>query len=427
MVPRRIGLPGTATKLTHSQHLRSLIVSYNVTEAEDPLVPYHSTTRSYLEFVDPDSQQAVVPREKSDTRLPWGSCGETITCILDWMFEKHGHKYHLIVIGTSLPPLNAQGPLQGRVVILHASRDPSDSSQMKCVTKHVQTVSGPVRAIAPFRDSLIIGAGSLLFPLTSKSAETRWARDAARKLPSAAVAITVYGPFIFVTTARHGFMVYEAVDGVLKCREWDEVERDGVAHYICPGSTPLAFMSSRGGVVRVSKLGRDPDTTWGPVSSPAEIRLSDTVLRFVLDSKDELTPMTPWQRGSSMYGLALNGAVYRFFLLRKNELQLLWLLQNMCLKDQSICPSVPSRDRRMNPLWREPRADNCRIDGDILARLTCRGPEYLEQMVVKLDASRETAFFGPHIRELTGEVLGESWNHAKHVIHWLRTLLQVQI
>jgi hypothetical protein len=431
MIPRRIGLPGTATKLTYSEHLRGLLVSYSITKVEDPLAPNHITARSYIECVDPDSQNDVVHREDSipmKPENPHSAPGETICSILDWTFEKNGHKYHLIVLGTSLPALDAEGPL-GRVIIMNANRDPSDSSRVKFTTKYVHDVTGvdygPVRAIAPFRDSLIVGAGRMLFPVTARSAETRWARDTAKKLPSAAVAITVYGPFIFVTTARHGFMIFEVVDGTLKTREWDDVQRDGVAHYICPGNTPLAFMASRGGGVRVSKLGRDHDTV-SPVSQPAEIRLPDTIIRFVLDSLSELTPTTPWQRGSFMFGFALNGAVYRFSLLRKNELQLLWLLQNMCLRDPDICPSALPRERRINPLWEEPRGDNRHIDGDILARLAQRDPEYLEQMILKFDTALKAEFFGIHVRELARGVLGEQWNYDRYIVHWLRTLLQVQ-
>ncbi|KAJ5678282.1 uncharacterized protein N7477_003915 [Penicillium maclennaniae] len=431
MIPRRIGLPGTATKMTYSEHLRRLLVSYSISNVEDPSAPNHVTTRSYIECVDPDSQHAVVHWEDSNPMNPGNpqsAPGETISSILDWSFEKNGHKYHLIVLGTSLPALDAEGA-QGRVIIMNANRDPSDPSRRKFTTKYVHDVSGPdygpVRAIAPFRDSLIVGAGKMIFPVTARSAETRWVRDTSKKLPSAAVAITVYGSFVFVTTARHGFMIFEVIDGTLKTREWDDMQRDGIAHYICPGRTPLAFMASRGGGVRVSKLGKDPDGM-GSVSHPAEIRLSDTIIRFVLDSMNELTPMTPWQRGSSMFGFALNGAVYRFSLLRKNELQLLWLLQNMCLRDPVLCPSALPRERRTNSLWGEAHGNNRHIDGDILARLAQHDPGYLEQMILRLDTARKAEFFGSHVRELAQEVLGESWNYDRYIVHWLRTLLQVQ-
>lgn len=430
MIPRRIDLPGTARKLTYSSHLRSLIVSYNITEVEDQSRPTWTKTQAFIDFVDPDSQEAVAHSSTSDMQKyvsgdkPHGACGETVNCIMDWMFERNGHKYHLVVVGTSHEARH--GIMRGRVIMMHASRDFSHPFRINWETRHVESTMGPVRAIASLRDSLIVGAGDLIFPLTSRNAETRWSRNAAKELPSYALEITVYGPYIFVTTARHGFIIFEAVNGLLRSRKWDQLEHFGLSHYICPGATPLVFMSSLGGGIQVSKLGRDPEQ-WGPASFPAEVRLPNSVRRFLLDSTADLTPATPWRRGASMYGLTLNGTMYRFSLLRKNELQLLWLLQNMCYKDSDICPSVSLREKRMSPVWREPRTDNCRIDGDVLARLAKRDPDALERMIMELDRGRETEFFGHHFRQLTHEVLGETSSDAKQVIVWLRCLLHIHI
>lgn len=434
MVPRRIGLPGNALKLTYSRHLRSLIVSYSITEVEDESRPTWIKTRAFIDFVDPDSQEPVTHDSASDMQKyvtgskPHGACGETVNCILDWMFERDGHKYHLVVIGTSLE--TRDGTARGRVIMMHASRDSSHPFRINWETKYENSFhgasGGPVRAIAAFRDSLIVGAGKLLFPLTSRNAETRWSTNARRELPSPAVEITVCGTYIFVTTARHGFIIFEAVNGQLRSRKWDTLEHFGLSHYICPGATPLVFMSSLGGGIQVAKLGRDPKN-WGPASFPAEVRLPGSVRRFLLDSTGDLTPVTPWQRGASMYGITIDGTMYRFFLLRKKELQLLWLLQSMCCKDSDVCPSTSARERRVSPLWKEPRTDNCRIDGDILARLAKRDPDFLDNMIMGLDRGRETDFFARHFRQLTYEVLGESSNDAKHVIVWLRYLLRIAI
>lgn len=430
MIPRRIDLPGTARKLTYSSHLRSLIVSYSITEVVDQSRPTWTKTQAFIDFVDPDSQEPVAHNSASDMQKyvtgdkPHGACGETVNCIMDWMFERNGHKYHLIVVGTSYE--GRHGLSRGRVIMMHASRDSSHPFRINRETRHVESTNGPVRAIASFRDSLIVGAGDLIFPLTSRNAETRWSRNAAKELPSYALEITVCGPYIFVTTARHGFIIFEAVNGMLRSRKWDQLEHFGLSHYICPGATPLVFMSSLGGGIMVSKLGRDPEH-WGPASFPAEVRLPNSIRRFLLDSTAELTPATPWQRGASMYGLTLNGTMYRVSLLRKNELQLLWLLQNMCYKNADICPSAPLREKRMNPVWREPRTDNCRIDGDVLARLAKRDPEFLEQMIMELDRDRDAELFGRHFRQLTHEVLGETSSDARQVITWLRCLLRIHI
>ncbi|KAJ6130018.1 hypothetical protein N7512_002798 [Penicillium capsulatum] len=432
MVPRRIGLPGTPGKITYSPHLQCLIASYSITEVEDPeSSPFASTTRSYLEFVDPNSQQPVLHRNRADMKhgtevwRPSADCGETITCIVDWVFQKNSHLYHMIAIGTSLPAMSDDSPNRGRFILLAVEPNQSRGAPIECFTKHVQTVDGPVRAIAPCHDSLIVAAGKKLVPFSSRNAEMRWSRGAPFDLPSAAVAISViHDRFVFVTTARHSWMCLEILRGTgssnaetdgayLAARSSDFTQRDGLHHLVCAGPDPFVFTSSRGGSIGAFRIGEDQGTVSPFHMSPfrPEGQLSDSVLRLVSEGTGE----------GMTYGFALNGTVYRLCLVQNTELLLLRVLQNLCYKDVAICPSLPKRLRRQDPL----SVDNRHIDGDILSRLARLGPEKLGQMVMDLDSAHGSDSIERSIREYADNAIGAS--SADAIVGWLRSRLHVEL
>ncbi|KAJ5231707.1 uncharacterized protein N7469_006295 [Penicillium citrinum] len=431
MVPRRIGLPGNPNKLAYSEHLKSLIVSYNVTDIEDPQEPLGKTTRSYIDFVDPNLQMEVIP---SDDRLGKGhaAAGEIITCILDWVFEKDGNKFHLIAIGTSLAALEPDDPPRGRVVIMRARASPANPSKIECATKHVHDMPGPVRAMAPFGDSLIIGAGKEIHPMSSKGATTRWAPNSGRTAPSSVVAITVLESFVFVTTTRNGFLIFRVDGGRLLNHSWDLKQYDGMAHQVCRGEKPLVFLSSRGGRIRAPFLSpRDIRNREFATIRTAENSLPDSILKFVLDSGDSSGPgslscVSGWSKGSAVYGFALSGALYRFQVVKKNEMSLLWLLQMICIRGET---GLNSRRGRMLAS-REPEKDNSQVDGDILARLAQRGIEAFEDLVASLDSTADSTAgsFNDRLRSLALMVLDvDDEDYLKSIIAWLQRLLHITI
>lgn len=438
MVPRRIGLPGNPNKLTYSEHLRRLIVSYNATEIEDEQAPLEKTTRSYIEFVDPNLQTNVKP---NDDRL-WkghGAAGEIITCILDWVYEKDGNKFHLIAIGTSLAALDSDEPPKGRIIMMRASTSPVNPSKIECATKHVHDMGGPVRAIAPYGDSLIIGAGKEVIPLSSRGATTRWAPNSGQIAPSSVIGITTYESFVFVTTARNGLLVYEVQDGRLVSHAWDLQQNDGMAHQICRGEKPMVFLSSRGGRIRAPLLSpRDFRDRGFTTPQTAENKLPDSILKFILDSRDASDPnslscVSGWSKGSAVYGFALSGALYRFQVVKKDEMALLWLLQVICLRGETGLRSrhsgSRSRRRRM-PSYREPEKDNTQVDGDVLGRLTQRGTKAFEDLVASLDSSPEDSavIFQDRLRELARSVLDvDDEEYLKSIMAWLQRLLHITV
>ncbi|KAJ5157168.1 uncharacterized protein N7482_008268 [Penicillium canariense] len=436
IVPRRIGVTGTTRKLVYSSHLDRLIMSYDMAEVEDPSRPGDITMRSWLAFVRPDTQAPVDSPDQSFIPLPHTSRGEKITCIMDWVFERGGHMYHLVAIGTGISGTMDLG-LRGRLILVSATRDPNDPSEVRFVTKHVQDcLDGPVRAIAAYDNTLLIGAGKTIRPVAPKGATIKWASRGWKEIPSPAVAITVSKPFVYVTTARHGFIILEVLDDghglhFLTLLGHDSRPLDGLTHYVTPGESSLAFLSARGGSIRVGKLLSSTELHTDQVlttPAPEDNSLFDSVLQFLPSSKIDHLPKSPRERGGAIYGVALNGAVYRFSILREDEVRLLLALQDICRRDETLYTSLSAREKRKRFSWADPRRDNCQVDGDILKRLAQRRVDYLEDRINALDQKRDSyPTYDSFMRNAALKVLGPSDNYVHQVVGWLRQLLHVEI
>ncbi|KAJ5308861.1 hypothetical protein PENANT_c013G09623 [Penicillium antarcticum] len=420
-VPRRIDVPGIPNKLTYSRHLRSLVVSYTISEICFQLGPLGRATKSYIEFVDPDSQNPVEHGDGeaiSEGKMPWrpsASSGEKITCIFDWTAEKHGNEYHLIAIGTSLPILDDLNDRQGRVLLFHASSDPINGNQINCFDKYTQMLDKPVYAMAAYRDSLIVASGKSLFPVVASNSEVKWRRDISAVLPSPAIAMTVHGNLIYVTTSRNSTLIYEIVNGDILEIGSDGIARDGLSHALikaCGNKLDMIVVGTRGGSVRVfDNLELDN------LKSSPSAELPVSMLRLVQGSKSPSLLSTT----TTVYGFALNGSVYRILILAEHERRLLQILLNLCLRDKAICPAWSIRRRRIAPA--EEFAVRRHIDGTILARLAERDVQHLKQMLAQHTVKRALA---DEFDEAAQGVVGKSEDQTLAVFEWLRALLHIK-
>ncbi|KGO51599.1 Cleavage/polyadenylation specificity factor, A subunit, C-terminal [Penicillium expansum] len=429
VVPRRIDIPGNPSKLTYSNHLRSLIVSYSVAEVGNQARPFDLSRTAYVEFVDPNTQSPVVSNDMdmvSQGLLPWrphGVSGEKITCIFDWMPEREGNAYHLIAIGTSINLPHQPNNYQGRLMLIQASRDSNYPGQITCIDKHTQRFKDPVYAMAACEDSLIVVSGKKFFTVSSRNSQTKWVRNITATLPSTAVAMEVRGKMIYVTSSRHSLLVYKIVDGDIQMHGFDPISRDGLSHTLMPGygiQSDLIFVSTRGGATRAfTDLDQPGDLVPRPT---ANLPVSLIKLARGIKSPDSLTTT------KTFYGFGINGSVYRLLALDAEELRLLQLLLNICLRDEVICPSLSRRYRYLDAINQV--ENNMHIDGNILARLASRNSKYLDEILMACNRSQfkdltpETVhmFFGA-----VEDVLGVHVNHTQALFSWLRKMLHIEI
>ncbi|CAI7621050.1 unnamed protein product [Penicillium glandicola] len=427
-IPRRIDLPGNPSKLTYSKHLRSLIVSYSVTQNRKarPLDLSHTPC---IEFVDPDTQFPVAPNDMHlavQGLLPWrphGVPGEKVTCIFDWMPQKNGNAYHLIAIGTSINLSHQPNTRQGRLVLIQASRDGNYPGQINCIDKHTQWFNDPVYAMAAYEDSVIVVSGKKFFTVSSRNSKTKWVRNITAVLPSPAVAMTVRGNLIYVTSSRHSLVVYRIVNGDIVVNGFDPIARDGLSQSLMPGpgiKSDLLFVSTRGGATRVfANLDQQGDLVPCPTAD-----LPVSLIKLAQGCKSPASLKTT----STFYGFGINGSVYRLLALDMKEWRLLQLLLNICLRDEVICPSLSRRHRYLDAISQV--ENSMHIDGNILARLASRDSKYLDQVLMACnnnqfkDLTPETVhmFF-----EAVQDVLGVYANHTQAVFSWLRNVLHIEI
>ncbi|KAF9885804.1 hypothetical protein FE257_012386 [Aspergillus nanangensis] len=437
-IPRRINLPGSATKLAYSQHLKSLIVAYTKTAFDTDTDPIKRFSRSYIEFVDPELQHTVSsPPEVSaeEESRPWrphGAAGEKISCILEWTPKKGDEQYHFIVIGTT----RRHQQERGRVIFLQASRDPSNPSRIECATKYVHKFESPVYSIAPYGDfTLMVSTGHDIVPLEPRLGQTRGFRAARYPVLSPAVSMTVHEPYLYMSMSRESLMVLKASgEDKLVLHAYDRQKHDGLAHIHLGGNRNLTLTSSRGGRVSIlTEVGVTDQDKMMPVAL-AEAHLPSSVIRLTTGSRQ--SPISPG--APLIYGTTMNGTIYQFSVIGEKEWRLLHLLQNLCARDPVICPFTPKRKRQRNPVGSELldfQPSRMHIDGDILHRLLVVGSDHLMHMLVTDEfynqSSPETASpaaIWERFSEVSRDVLGEEVVHpVDGVMAWLRRSLHVHV
>lgn len=427
IVPRRIELPGTPKKLCYSPTLQCLVVSYDTLEVEDIETPLQRTIRSYLRFIDPDSQSAIVHGEPQQHWTPMSARGETITCILDWPCEKDGNKYHFVAIGTRLPHLTGLDEythVSGRVIVLCPRRDFSEPFKFNIKTKYIEEFDGQIHALASHGTSLIVTFGTTLAYIPLRGVAEACSLD----LPSPGISLSVFGNHVFIMTTRHSWMVYYLNFGDHRITQWimrsfDTTSRGGLSHVIQPPSRAdqqLLFMSFLGGRVETEMLGNLP---WGREPShwadPPVLRPRATLHTNLRESILRFFPQT--ERGGPCYGITMQGTIVRFTLPPPTHLPLLKLLQNICFKDENICPSLRRWERRLSA--RDMSKES--IDGDLLARLAARGPQYFERLLGSLTSTDRDNGIEDLFNQLAPPVVGNASSEA--VIGWLRQILNVSL
>lgn len=427
-VPRRISLPGSASRATYSKHLNSLVVAYTTTKLDTTADPIKRFMYSHIEFVDPDSQEPIVGSIDGGSQLwrPQGAAGEKITCMMEWMPEKDGQAYHFIVIGTARK--NQEN--RGRVIFLQAARDPSNPAQIKCSVKYIHKFEGPVHAIAPYgKLTLMVSSGNDIVPLDTKLSDSRYRRITRYSLLSPAVSIAVREPYLYLSTARQSLVVLKVSDDRLVLHAHDRTRLDGLSH-VHFDDPSLSVTSSRGGRVSVlNETGVTQNDKLMPAAL-AEAHVPVSVMKLTT-----ATQASPSSFPHVIYGTTITGAVYRFLILNEKEWRLLRLLQNLCIRDPTISPFTPKKKRRRNPVEAESPSlppSRMHIDGDILDRLAERGAGFLQQMLSSRDLDNPfSTEQGPsravfeHFGEAVQDLWGKRSNPEEEVMRWLRGLLHL--
>jgi hypothetical protein len=432
-VPRRISLPGSANRLAYSQHLKCLVVSYTQTVLETDTDPVKRYTRPHIEFLDPDVQYPLddsIEETQAPKSKPWrpqGAAGEKISCILEWTPKKGDEEYHFIVIGTA----RRNQPDRGRVIFLQASRDALSVSQIECSVKYIHKFDGPVYSIVPYGDfTLMVATGNEIVALEPKFAQSRRARSARFTVLSPAVSMSSHEPYVYLSLARESLLILKTTEDKLALHAYDRQKHDGLSHIHIGGDRNLTLASSRGGRVSLFTENRITEANKMIPAALCEAHLPSSVMKLSSSSRSSF--LSSRSHPQTFFGTAMNGTVYRFLILEEKEWRLLRLLQDLCIRDPTICPFTPRRKRLRNPVGHEPlefQPSHMHIDGDILSRLAMRDSSYLAGMLDG-DEGRHTRSAQAVVKQFTErarDVLGEPSSPIEAVMRWLKRVFHVEL
>ena len=394
-VPRRTSLGGTPSRVIHSKHLNLLITAFVETTVEDFRRQGATSKRRFLRpkiaFVDPDNNrpihvvsgdddEAAIAAEPLDYTSGIGSIyvgltEEKILGLLEWFPKDGGASYHLLVIN-SLDPRQDPGNPRGHIRFYTVKRNPSGVVRVRKKLKLDREM--PVYAVASFRDNSIVflsGNELVLQTLSNK----RWLPPVTFDLKSRGTCVSVEEPYVHVTTVDHSFSVLRFDDDHFTPQYSDQVARNGSFH-LKLDDQPITLVSDR--ATFVTGLWHPPQPTIDNSTAilfQAELPNSITRIRRAnIKPSWRLDSSSKYSNRSSIIGSSTNGALYQFDILPEDTWRILRFIQNMALRNKTICPFTYTRPvhSHIEPSTDGPRR-HMQIDGDLLSRLLDRGSSSL--------------------------------------------------
>ncbi|KKZ67500.1 hypothetical protein EMCG_06818 [[Emmonsia] crescens] len=392
-VPRHIDIPGSPKRVIYSEYLKKFIVGYNAVAVETTTECTKRWRRPRIDFIDPDDETAVLssthlngepessPETGSGPWRPTGGSGEEITALLDWSVSSGDNVHHMVVVATAQP----HSAHRGRVIYIIARPSARIPGQIDSTVKYVLTYEDPVRSIAPFKpSSLVLAVGQQVIFQTLDPIAKKWRKRPGYRLESDAVAVTVREPYIYVLTLKNSLCILHVTDSGLTLHGQDGSDREGLDLVNLQDDSRITMTANLGGaIVGLTEIGLTPEDKLIQKAFTAHMPLS--VIRLSRSFRPAATAIAPGAgRGSEVtYGTAIDGTVYRFMTLSEPQWRLLRFIQNVCMKDPSICPLARRRRRNSIDTWEVTisKPESLHVNGDILARLVEGGIGRLRRLM----------------------------------------------
>lgn len=448
MVPRRLPIKGTPTRVLFSERLDRLIVLYNKTVSSPKNlqddgggrrnVPRQRTLQSAIACVDPNQEHS-----EGDFEAGEEYCAQTVSeqtlrerflGMLEWFpSDRNRKEYHIFVINSMTERLRSPShESRGRLILISPTTD--GAGRIKFHEKKAIKLDAPVWTVACFgSNSLVYACGNDLVMQTLDMSIKRFHQPIRTSMRSRGNYISVYGSCIYVSTAAQSLSIYTIEDEKFSLRYSDSIERPSIYHLYDPKqSVVLASDMSN----RLAGLWQPPQVRMDR-SAPTvfEANLPASITRLCRVSRP------PWYQrqqrfsdcvGEAVIGSSVDGTIYQFVLLDQSSWMLLRFVQNMILRNRVVCP-FPRHgiyERHLEP--DEKKKHHMQIDGDILGRLLDRGGESLLQELLHQEPNRNHKLVDFHTAadrqarfwDLVKGAIGESPNKGlAGVIDWMRALL----
>lgn len=471
MVPRRIHVQGTPTRVIYSQRLNKLIVLYY-----QIIVPHSAKSAGHggksdirslqykIAIVDPDVE-SLGPNPDEDNLLQskfTGKLGERFLGVTEWFPQSGERVHHMLVVHTLLEkPILSKS--RGSILFFSVS----DTGHL--TLERQDGKDSPVHALVPYGpNSLLYCCGKDLYLQTREETINESAGSSGKMqepvkygLNTRGFHISTHGPLIYVTTDGNGLSIFKHEGDKLIPYLNDEIARQGLYHLAFPEQS-LIITSQR--TSTIAGIWQPPErSVSNSTSTVFTATLPGSITRFCQirrppwqrhlhikasghpqpaePSQPETEPLAPsWSE--PILGSTTNGTIMQLEILDKRSWRLLRFLQNMAMRDPLICPfgdPLVLRKRHIEPS--PALKDNLHVNGDILRRILERGAEPLLRAMLERDPPK------PDRRGESGDFTHAYWRQARFtamaaavglvwldvddlmvkVIRWLRYRLQVAL
>ena len=440
ILPRKLTIGGTPSRIMYSQHLRKLIVGFSKTVVKN--IPGQKSRLHFpmAAIVDPFQDFSSTAPEVSLAASHLmaqniGKSGEKILGIHEWSMAQH----HAVVIHTIRNRKGGKAPT-GRILIYYVeiNKDALELKEKVCLKQ-----PAPVYALAVYdQNSIVHCTGERLVKhqkeLGSDGVTWKIHETAASELPSFGVSISVAGGRAFVSTKAHSTIVYNVEDDSFIPIMSDQAARN-ISTHLLRESAPLMHVANPNGTLAGLRI---PSLTVLNRSfiNAYEAKLPMNITRLLAGHLQPLWCREYQGDGKLTLASSLNGTIYQVHDFHKSSATCLKFIQNLVERVPGIGPAspLPHQRQQLMPLPN----DALHVDADVLARFLRHsrpGPELLLRKLVEQpweeseswdplhDPAKRVSAFKELVDEMRSMRGGEGWSHVQWVVGWIAKFIRAGI
>ncbi|KAJ8604874.1 hypothetical protein MRB53_041650 [Persea americana] len=454
---RQWAVPGVATRVARTGERGRVAIGSNTVIADDSDMRIFPVLT--ISLIDPDAAATNVvdsdelgPRTETVMRqhpallsTHVGRTGERLCALVQCTFTRDSTAYNCIVAALAITRTDPK--TAGLLRFLRVVQD-QNSKRATLTVIHESQEPAPVLAICQYLTDAVLYCTGKEIRMRAYSQDDKRSVEAAPRvvskltgarfhkrilyhLQSPGNSISVQGSYVIVGTLQHSTAVFRFDGKLLRLVLSDDVARDTLAHLALP-KHQLLLTADKHQTLSMMTIG---SKGYAAVQLPCSLtRIAEATARPPSRHEKHQTVIE-----RNIIGTGSHGILYGFSIVTESSWRLLRFIQNMCLRERRICPSITTSDARLTHL--EPcniQPEALHIDGDILCRLLDCGDvcEVLDSMLdaepatspwhatIDYDtASARRARFEQLTSDAVGQHDGPVWDYAGNIAEGPRASL----
>jgi hypothetical protein len=392
VIPRKIKIEGTPSRLLFSPALDALVVAVSI------------NGKSALQFVDPETGEDISQPIDQASRLPvdfvsgLGNHKEKIWGLSEWKFTKDATTWNFIIAATSMGrvlmiSIDYSHP-QGNGTSHDKPRKIRYYTRYRFRSQHQESVY----SVTGFPQGLLWCAGNKLFCDILDQVNKKFVRAAEYDLPSPALSLEYSDGVIYALTQAHSLETLQLTlnedgDSHIVRTHGDQLTRNALHHIMLqpsPGTT-LHLVSDKScslvGLLPITNTKADTlETVFDAELPHSIIKLRSTKCRPIWDETWNNSKTVATQGFGSLamnqpevIGLSIMGSLSHFTVLDFKAWSYLRFIVDLAIRSRDVCKFTHKDDPLPADSVTEPKL-RMQIDGDILKR--CLEGRHLEKLLL---------------------------------------------